>query len=133
MKNSEIKRLVVLFAIMACFSCEKDFLERVPLNSPSLETFWETEEQAEMWVNNLYNGLGGVEEAIYEAYSDNGFGRAGDGANNIANGTFEANDADVNVEWNYRYIRLGLEFFENVDQVSEMSQAKLDELSGQVR
>ncbi len=131
MKKIKLKGIFIVVIILVV-GCEADFLDKKPIDTPSLDSFWETEEQAEMWVNNLYNGLGGVEEAIYEAYSDNAYGRAGDGANNIAKGTFEPNDPDVAPEWDYRYIRLSLEFFENVDRVPEMSPEKLDELTGQV-
>lgn len=131
--NSVKKYWIFIFVASLTFiSCEDDFLVRAPLDSPSLETFWETEEQAEMWVNNLYNGLGGMEDSKFEAFSDNAYGRAGSGATNIANGSYEPNDGDVNSAWNYRYIRLALEYFENVERVPGISQAKVDELSGQV-
>jgi len=124
--------LIIILGIGVFISCDDDFLVRAPLDAVSLETFWETEEQAEMWINNLYNGLGGMEDSVFEAFSDNAFGRAGSGANNIANGTFLPNESHVNSAWNYRYIRLSLEYFENIDRVSGISQSRLDQLSGQV-
>jgi hypothetical protein len=132
MKNLSIQFISILLLATSLLSCRK-FLDKNPLDTPSLETYWATPEQAKLWVNNLYNALGGVEETLYEAYSDNAFGRAGNGANNIANGAFETIDSRVNAEWNYRYIRLGLEFFENVGKVSSMTDKQLKELSGQVR
>lgn len=127
--------LLLLAGAITIISCDDDFLVRAPLDSPSLETFWEDDLQAEMWVNNLYNGLvltTNRGDARFEAFSDNAYGRASVGANNIAPGTFEPIDANVNFMWNYRFIRLGLEFFENIDRVEGISQSKLDELSGQV-
>lgn len=130
--NAYLNKIVTSgLIIVLCISCD-DFLTKTPLETPSTETFWQTPDQAELWVNNLYNGLGGVEESIYEAYSDNAYGRAGNGANNIASGSYEPNDTRVDSEWNYRYIRLSLEFFENVERVPDFPQEKLDELSGQV-
>lgn len=127
------KTLFVLLGILLFTSCDDDFLTRAPLDAPSTETFWKDAEQAEMWVNNLYNGLGGIPtELVFEAYSDNAWGRTAWGANNIANGRFEPNDGTVNSFWNYRYIRLALEYFENVERVPDMPQQRLDELSGQV-
>lgn len=123
--------VVVLAAFSTIVSCE-EFLTKSPLSSPSLETFWETDDQAEMWVNNLYNGLGGIAETMFEAYSDNAFGRAGGAANSIANGTFGTNDGTVNAQWNYRYIRLSLEFFENIESVPDISQTRKNQLEGQV-
>lgn len=124
--------MACLLVAVSTVSCKK-FLDKAPLDTPSLQKYWTTPEQAKLWVNNLYNALGGVEESIYEAYSDNAFGRAGNGANNIANGAYETIDSRVAAEWDYRYIRLCLEFFENVDRVPGITAAQKDQLSGQVR
>jgi hypothetical protein len=132
MKNIAIKWIAIALLIAPAVSCKK-FLDKSPLDTPSMETFWKTPDQAKMWVNNLYNALGGVEETIYEAYSDNAYGRAGNGANNIANGSFETIDTRVAAEWDYRYIRLCLEFFENIGKVPGITQDETNELTGQVK
>ncbi|MBN8877581.1 MAG: RagB/SusD family nutrient uptake outer membrane protein [Sphingobacteriales bacterium] len=132
MKKLPIYWIAVLMIAFSSLSCKK-FLDKTPLDAASSETFWATPDQAKMWVNNLYNALGGVEESIYEAFSDNAYGRAGNGANNIANGAYETIDSRVATEWNYRYIRLCLEFFQNIDRVPNLAQADKDQLSGQVR
>lgn len=129
MKSAEKIFVSILFSI-ALTACG-DFLERVPLDSPSTETFWQTADQAELWVNNLYNGLGDVDDCRFEAFSDDAFGRASTGLNNIALGIFEPNDPDVQNQWNYRKIREALEFFENIGRVNGISESKLTELSGQ--
>lgn len=113
--------------------CNDGFLDRAPLDTPSLETFWETPEQAQMWVDNLYIGLRGVQDAFYEGFSDNGFGRAGAGANNIASGLFDTSDPSVSSNWDYQYIRMSHEFFENVDRVPSLSADERDVMVGQVR
>lgn len=132
MKKLSIIWMAGLLVMTTLGSCRK-FLDKEPLDAPSMGTFWANAEQATLWVNNLYNALGTVEESIYEAYSDNAFGRAGAGANNIANGLYETIDARVAAEWSYRYIRLCLEFFENVDRVPNLSPALKNELMGQTR
>ncbi|WP_375586280.1 RagB/SusD family nutrient uptake outer membrane protein [Cyclobacterium xiamenense] len=131
MKSNILKSSFIIIMLLAV-SCEDDFLERQPLDSPSAETFWTSAVNAEFWVNNLYNGLATTDDAQFEAFSDNAFGRAALGANRIANGTFEPIDPNVNRYWNFRKIRESLEFFEFIGQVPNISQAKLDELSGQV-
>lgn len=128
--NTAIKTICSVTIILIMGACN-DFLDRVPLDSPSTETFWQTPEQAELWVNNLYNGLGDVNDCRFEAFSDDAFGRASTGLNNIALGIFEPNDPDVQNQWNYRKIRESLEFFENIDRVPGISQNRLNELSGQ--
>ena len=69
--KTQIKTILALITLILV-SCE-NYLDKVPLDTPSSATYWATTEQAELWVNNLYNSLGGVEESIYEAYSDNAF------------------------------------------------------------
>ncbi|MEQ9221744.1 MAG: RagB/SusD family nutrient uptake outer membrane protein [Cyclobacteriaceae bacterium] len=133
MKSTTIRIYIATLSMLLVFSCNDDFLERAPLDTPSLETFWETEDHAEMWVNNLYTGLEGAEHSIFEAFSDNAWGRAGSGANQVAQGSFTTSDGHVNQYWDYRYIRLSLEFFEYIDQIPDISQSKVDELTGQVR
>lgn len=132
MKNIAIKWTAILSVLLLTASCRK-FLDKSPLDTPSMETFWKTTDQAKMWVNNLYNSLGGVEETLYEAFSDNAYGRAGNGANNIANGAYETIDSRVAGEWSYNYIRLCLQFFENIDRVPGITPAQKNELTGQVK
>jgi len=119
---------ILLFFIT---SCSDDFLVRGPLDTPTAETFWTSAENAEMWINNLYNGLPIPDDTRMEAFSDNAFGRAGGFNNVIASGLFEPNDPNVEREWDYSYIRRSLEFFEFVSQVPNIPPAKLAELSGQ--
>lgn len=140
MKLINSSYIIIVIFIFTIFSCTDDFLERVPLDKPSMETFWSSPEQAEMWVNNLYKiagnsptGLMGVDITTQEAYSDNAYGRTNRAGNNIANGTFDSNDGHISGYWNYRNIRLCLEFFEYVGKVPGMPESKLNELSGQVR
>ena len=132
MKKLAIKFLAGILILSTLGSCRK-FLDKTPLDAPSMETFWANADQATLWVNNLYNSLGGVEETLYEAFSDNAFGRAGNGANNIANGLFETIDSRVEGEWSYRYIRLCLEFFQNIDRVPGLTATQKTQLTGQVR
>lgn len=135
MKKIDIQTLIIMSCTLVFFSCGEDFLERTPLDSVSSSTYWETEDQAEFWVNTLYNGMvyrQNRADAIFEAFSDNAYGRAGEGATNIAKGTYEPNDAQVRGLWDYTYIRHGLEFFENIGSVTNISDQKLTELSGQV-
>lgn len=133
MKSTIKKYAIALSLTIAVSACDDDFLTRTPLDSPSLETFWETPEHATMWVNNLYLGLKGVSDAIFEGFSDNAFGRAGAGANNIATGLFDTSDPTVSSNWDYQYIRLALEYFENVTRIPDMPETLQNQLEGQVR
>src|SRR5690606_7037811 len=132
--------VTALIVVVTTISCSDDFLDRVPLDQPSMETFWSSPEQAEMWVNYLYRvasnstlGLMGVDITTQEAYSDNAYGRTNRARNTIATGTFDPTDSHIRGVWNYRNIRLCHEFFEYVGQVPGMPESKLNELSGQVK
>jgi starch-binding outer membrane protein, SusD/RagB family len=52
-----LKYLVVSMAIIAFSACSDDFLERIPLNSPSSGTFLSSEAEVELAINNAYRGL----------------------------------------------------------------------------
>ncbi len=140
MIHINIRNIASVFVVATMLSCSEEFLDRVPLDKPSMDTFWSSPEQAEMWVNHLYAvtsnsavGLMGVDITTQEAYSDNAYGRTNRARNTIATGTFEPNDAHVSNVWNYRNIRLCHEFFEYVQRVPGMPESKLNELSGQVK
>ena len=67
--------VTALIVVVTTISCSDDFLDRVPLDQPSMETFWSSPEQAEMWVNYLYRvasnftlGFMGVDIHTQEAY-----------------------------------------------------------------
>lgn len=114
-------------------ACDKDFLERYPLDAPSTETFWNSASNAQMWVNQLYTGLPNGESVLREYWSDNAFARLTSASGDIANGTLQTNSNNVLAEWNYSKIRECLEFFENVELIPTITQEKKNELTGQVR
>lgn len=134
MKRFKLNFSVFVIGALLMISCDDDFLVRSPLDTPSSDTYWETPDQAEFWINTLYDGLTTEQnrpDAYFDAWSDDAYGRAGGAANNIAKGIFEPNDGNVTGLWDYTYIRHALEFFENIERVENISQQKLDELSGQ--
>lgn len=128
-----MKNLYIYILFFALVSCNKDFLERYPLSQPVVETFWTSEDNAEMWVNYLYNSLpGDGKDVIRETWSDNATRRPVT-SGEISNGTFDANTGRIETEWDYSAIRRCLEFFENIEKVPDMTQNRKNELSGQVR
>ncbi len=137
--NKFIAYILLSGLSMIPVSCS-DFLDKNPLDSISMGTFWTSQEQAEMWVNNLYRsvdesmrGLGSIHITTQEAYSDNAYGRTSGALNNIASGTFQPNDARVADAWDYSTIRLCHEFFDNIDRIGTMPASKRNELTGQVK
>jgi hypothetical protein len=138
MNNFKINYTISIILVALSISCN-DFLEKYPLDKVSAELFWQTEKHAQMWVNDLYSisagsvrGLQGIHITTSDAYSDDAYGRATDAVNNIANGSFDPSDSRVMDAWRYDHIRKCHDFFENVNNVPEMSQQKYDELAGQI-
>ena len=106
-----------LFAALTLTSCKDEFLERIPLNSVSEETFWKTENDVYLAVNGIYATLPG-DGIIYE-----------DGASDIAHAQYpwESTATSVssgivstalNAGWNYETIRKTNYFLENVDKAT---------------
>ncbi len=127
-----MKNLYIYILFFALVSCTEDFLERYPLSQSSAETFWTSEDNAEMWVNYLYNSLPDADCVVREIWSDNAtFRPVTDGE--IANGSFNETSGTLSREWDYSTIRKCLEFFENIEKVPDMTQNRKNELSGQVR
>jgi len=129
-----MKKVFVYIIFLTLVSCEEDFLERYPLANPSSEIFWTSADNAEMWVNNLYNSLPNG-QVYRENWSDNAHCRtkASSMGGEIANGTFQTNSSIVKGEWDYVTIRRCLEFFENIELIPNIAQERKDELTGQVR
>ena len=55
MKKNILKISFVIFATLVMVSCNDDFLERIPLDAISNETFWNTENDLKVYNNGLYN------------------------------------------------------------------------------
>lgn len=55
MKKNILKISFVIFATLVMVSCNDEFLERIPIDSISNETFWNTENDLKVYNNNLYN------------------------------------------------------------------------------
>lgn len=127
-----MKKLFLYIILFTLISCDDNFLERYPLSQSSSETFWTSDENAEMWVNYIYNGLPNAGSIDRETWSDNAIYRPSP-TGVIANGTHEPTSTIVSGEWDYTTIRRCLEFLENIEQVPNITQSRKDGLTGQVR
>lgn len=120
-----------LFAALTLTSCKDEFLDRIPLNSVSEETFWKTENDVYLAVNGIYATLPG-DGIIYE-----------DGASDIAHAQYpwESTATSVssgivstalNAGWNYEIVRKSNYFLENVDKAT-MDEALKNRYKAEVR
>ena len=55
MKKNILKISFMIFATLFLISCNDDFLERIPLDQISNESFWKTENDLKNYNNNFYN------------------------------------------------------------------------------
>ncbi len=134
MKNILKLNVVLIFLLVA--SCKKDFLNKNPLNAPSDATFWTSEKNATLWVNNLYRILPQVTDFYFDTMSDDTYGSspgADGGAGYVANGTFDPTYAVVKKKWDYTYLRSCYELLEKIDQVPGISATGKSNLTGQTR
>jgi starch-binding outer membrane protein, SusD/RagB family len=55
MKNNILKISLVVFATLVMVSCNDEYLERIPLDAISNETFWNTENDLKVYNNTFYH------------------------------------------------------------------------------
>ncbi len=71
---------VVLTTLMLCSSCQKDFLDKNPLDQISSGTFWKTDADAQMALAGCYrrmqDGVLGYQRVYLDCLSDNAYGYA---------------------------------------------------------
>src|SRR5690606_29792629 len=92
---------IMLLLIIAILSCKDDFLNTEPLSAISDATYWQSENNATMWINYAYRSLPNVNDYRFDSMSDDCVG-AGD---LIAQGLQAPTDGLVNIKWGYNTIR----------------------------
>ncbi len=122
--------LAAVFALILTAGCDSNFLNTVPKDRLSSETFWNSEEDAEYMVNDLYTYLPGTYTLVWDGMSDIAI------PNNIWLAEVEYVRGQQNSEsaaganhWNnsYRAIRAANNFLTNVDKVYENSEVAVNE------
>lgn len=131
-KQLFIKHLILAGVVVLAFGigCDDGLLQTVPKDRLSSETFWNTEEEAELAANDLYNFLGGTFTLVWDGMSDIAI------PNNIwleeveyVRGQHDGESQAGKNHWNssYRAIRAANNFLANADRVYENSEAPVDE------
>jgi len=139
-KNKYIaSALLAIMVLTTHTSCDKDFLDKNPLNAISGPTFWKTETDVQMSLTAVYrtlqNNFYGARKPFLDSYSDNaldrhtffGFGNYTIGVINPSN----INAALYNVP--YSGIAQCNYFLDNIDGVAAVSQASKDNYKAEVR
>lgn len=128
--------LTGIFSLVLFTGCDNDLLNTVPKDRLSTETYWETEKDARLAVNALYNDLPGVYTLVWDSMSDiaipnNSFFTEKEfqrGTNDALNGVGAGH-------WNQGYagIRAANEFLANVDQVETDNQELINQFKAEAR
>ncbi|MGX5820597.1 RagB/SusD family nutrient uptake outer membrane protein [Chitinophaga lutea] len=132
MNKHTLPIIAALTASSLLISCNKDFLERPPLNQLSEGTFWTGEKDAYAALNAIYSQIDGGEGSIYQ-----------DGATDNAHAQYpwESNATTIslgdvtttmNEGWNFEQIRRVNYFLENVDK-TPMDNALKDRFKAEAR
>lgn len=118
------------------FSCKK--LDLAPTDRFTELTFWQSTENVNNALNNIYGGIYNSSRVFYnEAMSDNAFNKLGvnTGADAIASGNFTASLPRFQNDWAfyYRGIKSCNIFLENIDKNTTLATAMKDRIKAETR
>ena len=144
-------RVAIIFAVLSIvlFSgCEKNLLDKQPLDRLSTSTFWKTENDAMLALTGVYY-LEGTESQgakqrysfwnqdtylrIFEATTDNGFEKD-NGVTDFNNGDMAPTYGPVRTLWTNAYLKIAKcnNFMDNIDAV-DMDPGKMAEMKAEVK
>lgn len=137
-----IYRIVYITVLCSFFACDKDFLNVAPRDQISEESFFKTAEDAEQAVVGIYNTLiqdndfTMIQKVLAQnTWSDDAVNVwQGSNYNNIADGSFNADEGLLNSNWVslYRNIRRTNVFLGNISRI-EMDEGLKSRYIGEVR
>lgn len=130
--------LYTIILLSTCFltACDKNFLDRNPLDQLSDESFWKTQEDVRQYVNATYRHIAVADDHVmYDVFTDNGVP-----VHTFADqGKISFGTADSRTDWfkrtwknTYSGIRRCNVFFQQIDNV-EMSDKARAEMTAEIR
>lgn len=134
------KKIFFTTAIVAMltllFGCKK--LDLAPTDRFTELTFWQSNENVNNSLNNIYGGIYSSSAVFYnEAMSDNAFNKLGvnTGADAIASGNFTASLPRFQNDWAFYYsgIKSCNIFLENIDKNTSLAPTLKDRMKGEAR
>ena len=131
-KRSSIYLLTGLLTLTSITACQKDFLERPPLNELSEATFWKSENDVYQAVMGVYAKMPGDMIIYDDGATDNAHVQNAweSTASSVSAGTMSSTE---NAGWNYEDIRRQNYFLENADKVTVISAELLERYTAEVR
>ncbi|WP_109700303.1 RagB/SusD family nutrient uptake outer membrane protein [Chitinophaga deserti] len=131
------RNLIILTAIAAgsfFTACNKDFLDREPLDAYNNDNIWKNEADLTAALNGCYKGWEDVYNIIYlDCATDNGYNQwPWEGYTSYGNGSITASDVDAANRWSYTTIQKCNSFLENADK-AQMEEAKKNRMKAEAR
>ena len=117
------------------YSCTSD-LDLTPVDAQSELTYWETEEDARIFLSSIYADLMSADSYLFfNALSDDAYTQAREDYRNISSGSYGPTNGIVTGVWAQRYeaIRRTNIFFNNIDRVEEITEAERESYIAQAR
>lgn len=130
-----MKKLIILLTLMSGFGCSTD-LDLAPIDSTSEATFWETEEDARIFLNSIYADLWNADSYLFfSTLSDDAYTKGREEYRNIASGNYGPSNATVEGTWASRYegIRRTNIFLNNIEGVTDISEEERQAYTAQAR
>ena len=130
-----MKKLFIYLSVIIAFSACTSDLDLSPLDSQSELTYWDTEEDARIFLNSIYADIENAERYLYySTMSDDAYTRV-EAYRNIASGSYGPTNGVVTGVWSSRYeaIRRANIFFNNINNVKEISEETRAEYIAQAR
>ncbi|WP_420151374.1 RagB/SusD family nutrient uptake outer membrane protein [Spirosoma sp.] len=138
-KTYIISGLLTSLLLVTISSCQRDFLDKNPLNAISGATFWKTESDVNMALVGVYrtlqNAVYGHRKPFLDAYSDNAYDRHSYFGFNVATqGVINSSNVNTGLyNQPYQGIAACNYFLENINGVTAVSQTLRDTYSAEIR
>lgn len=135
--------IIILILLVGFSGCNSDFLEKMPLDNPSNETFFSNEQEMELALTSAYRTLYFVNgepynlHAVLDAATDCVWIRWNmSGIQEICHGTQSTQNSLANYKWSHHYRGIAKvnNILDNLDNLDEpLPQDRLDEIVAQAK
>lgn len=131
-----MKKIFLFLSVIWIFSACSSDLDLSPMDSQSELNYWDTEEDAQIFLNSIYADLMSAQDYLYfNALSDDAYTKAMEEYRNIASGSYGTANGVVAGVWSGRYeaIRRTNIFLNNINEVEEITEDQRTAVTAQAR
>lgn len=129
------KIFLLITVILAQWGCSSD-LDLSPVDSESELNYWQTDEDARIFLNSIYADLMNADRYLFlNALSDNAYTKGREEYRNIASGSYGPTNGVITSVWSSRYeaIRRTNIFLNHIDEVPEITEENRKSYKAQAR